>query len=491
MPGTLVGDAELLRPLPCAARPARGRLDRCRGRAGTSVSGGPRPGPGRNDIEQQAPFRRTAGVAIIAVVVLVELALGAAWLQLTTSDDARREADSLSIAFTDVQREFQNLRFLAVTEPRFDTELVETELALLERQLTLAATRLDRPETTAQLRADIEAVLTAADDLRSLQQEDPTDLDTALALATRGQRAAQSAVDRTASQTRELFLADALAAERTATIVVVVGALLLVTGAMLVWAVLLRYQRSFDEAWRVAEARRTALQSSNEQLAALASTRERFVSVLSHELRSPLAVIGAAGETLRHHGQELDDATRAGILESMRRQVARQQRLIDDLLLVAQHANEEPSPDLAPVEVADLFALLHRDESIEGIVVEFHAAPGTTVLADQHHLEQVVDNLVRNAAKYGGDEIRVDATVDDDEVVITVTDNGEGVPEELRATLFEPFTQADSHHGGIGLGLSVAQRLVEANAGTLTYRDADGGGAAFEVRLPRAEVVHA
>ena len=64
---------------------------------------------------EHAPFRRSAGVAIIVVVVLVELALGAAWFQLSSSSAARSEADSLSIAFTDVQRQFQELEFLAVT----------------------------------------------------------------------------------------------------------------------------------------------------------------------------------------------------------------------------------------------------------------------------------------------------------------------------------------------------------------------------------------
>ena len=440
--------------------------------------------------ERQAPFRRSAGVAIIAVVVLVELALGAAWFQLSASDEPRREAESLSNAFTDVQRGFQELRFLAVTEDRFDTELVETELALLDRQLALAAVRIGRPETTPQLASDIETLLTTADELRDLHEADPTDLESALAIAERGQRAAQAATSRTTSQTRDQFLANALAAERTATIVAAVGALLLVTGSVLVWAVLLRYQRSFDEAWRLAEVRRDALQASNEQLAALADTRERFVSVLSHELRSPLAVIGAAGETLQHHGDQLDPDTRAGILASMRRQVARQQRMIDDLLLVAQHA-DDPQPAPSVVHVADLLAAIERDESIEGTHLELDVEPGLTVRADAHHLEQVISNLVRNAEKYGGDRIRVVAARDGDDVVITVVDNGEGVPEELQPTLFEPYTQASTDKGGVGLGLSITRKLVEANAGTVDYRDVDGGGAAFDVRLPSGELQHA
>lgn len=436
---------------------------------------------------EQAPFRRLVGAAIVAVVVLVELALVAAWFELSTSDDARREADSLSIAFTDVQRMFQELRFSAVTEPRFDTETVETQVGLLERQLNVAATRLEDPTTPAQLRTDIEALLLAVDDIRTLQAEDPTNLDGALALAGRGQQTAQAAVDRTSSQTRELYLQDALAAERTATIVAAVGALLLIAGAALVWAVLLRYQRTFDEAWAVAEARREALQATNEQLAALADTRERFVSMLSHELRSPLAVIGAAGETLHHHGDDLDPDTRDGILQSMRRQVARQQRMIDDLLLVAQHANSDPEPEPTTVDLAALFALVRRDETIEGHVAHFDVEPDLLAWSDEHHLEQVLNNLIRNAEKYGGNSIRVRAFADGDQAVITVSDNGEGVPEEARDTLFEPYTQATGSHDGIGLGLSITRRLIEANGGEITYREGDDGGALFEIRLPRAE----
>lgn len=442
------------------------------------------------ELERQAPFRRTAGAAIIAVVVLVEVALGAAWFQLSSTEAPRAEAEGLSSAFTDVQRGFQELAFLAVTEDRFDTETVETELGLLDRQLAIAAARLDRPETTPQLRADIETLLATEDELAQLRETDPTDLDTALAIAERGQRAAIAASTRTSSQTRELFLADALAAERTATIVAAVAGLLLVTGAMLVWAVLLRYQRSFTEAWRLAEMRRDALQASNEQLAALADTRERFVSVLSHELRSPLAIIGAAGETLRHHGDDLDPETRDGILESMHRQVARQQRMIDDLLLVAQHANDDPRPAPSTVHLQDLLAAIQRDESIDGIAIEVDAAPDLRVRADGHHLEQVLSNLVRNAEKYGGNQIRIVATAEDDEVVVRVRDNGDGVPVELQPTIFEPYTQASRQKGGIGLGLSITRKLVEANAGSISYHDGDDGGAVFEVRLPRGAVHH-
>ncbi len=441
-------------------------------------------------VDRQAPFRRTAGVAIIAVVVLVELALAAAWFQLSTSNEPREQAESLSSAFTDVRRGFHELRLLAAIGEPLDSELAEVELGLLSRQLTIAAARLERPETTPQLRADIEGVLEAAAELRQLQAEDPADTERALEIATSGQRAAQAATDRTVSETRELFLEDALAAERTATIVAAVGALLLVSGAVLVWVVLLRYQRSFDEAWELAELRRDALQASNEQLAALADTRERFVSVLSHELRSPLAVIGAAGETLRHHGDELDPDTRNGILESLRRQVARQQRMIDDLLLVAQHANDEPQPAPTVVALADLLAAIQRDESIDGTEIEVDVAPDVRVRADEHHLEQVLSNLVRNAEKYGGDRITITAAPDGADVVVTVTDNGEGVPPELQGTIFEPYTQADTHKGGIGLGLSITRKLVEANAGTITYRDAEGGGAAFDIRLPSAELHH-
>jgi signal transduction histidine kinase len=437
--------------------------------------------------KQQAPFRRVAGVAILVIVLLVELALAAAWVQLSRASEGIERADSLSIAFTDVHRQFQELAFLSVTEPSFDTETVETELAFLQRQLSIAAVRLDDPATTPQLAGDISALLDAADELHEVHSTDPTDMDRALALADRGELASRAAVDRTATITRDMFLADAFAAERTATIVAAVAAVLLVAGAFLVWAVLLRYQRSFDEAWRIAAARQQALQATNEQLAALADTRERFVSVLSHELRSPLAVIGAAGETLHHHGDRLDPETRAGILRSLRRQVARQQRLIDDLLLVARHANTQPDPEPTAVDLDHLFGLLQRDEVLEDVEATFEAAPGAIAWADEHHVEQVVQNLVRNAEKYGGGRVVVAARAEDDQVVVTVTDDGSGVDPALQPTLFEPFTHGvDDTQGGVGLGLSITRQLIEANAGTIEYRDHEDGGAVFEFRLPLA-----
>lgn len=436
---------------------------------------------------ERAPFRRIAGIAIIAVVVVVEVALAAAWVQLRSGRDNLQEADSLSVAFTDTHRQFQELAFLAVTEPRFDTAAVDTEMALLDRQLSVAATRLDHPETPPHLAADIRALMAAYEDLVQLQADGPTDTDAALALAERGQLAARSAVDRTAATTRARFLDDALAAERTATVVAIVAALLLVAGAALVWAVLRHYQRSFDEAWRLARERQRALVATNEQLAALADTRERFVSVLSHELRSPLAVIGAAGETLHHHGDRLDPATRSGILQSLRRQVARQQRMIDDLMLVARHANTDPDPQQGEVDVAALLALVEQDEDLEGVEVAFEVDGQPVARVDEHHLEQVVHNLVRNARKYGGDRLRVTAHAEGDEVVITVEDDGEGVPSELRSSLFEPYTQGEGHgHDGLGLGLSITRQLVEANGGTISYREGELGGAAFDLRLPRA-----
>lgn len=449
------------------------------------MSEGTTTAPARRSVPR-APLRRFVGASIVVVVLVVEVALGAAWFQLRTETDRISEADSLSIAFTDVRRLFQDLRFLAATEERFDTDAVDVELALLDRQLAIAARRLDDPATTPQLAGDIRSLLVATDELRAVSEDDPTDRQAAIDVATAAQLTAQSAVDRTAAMTRDDLIRDALAAERTATVVALVGALLLMAGAALVWAVLGRYQRTFDEAWAVAAERQTALEESNEQLRLLAETRERFISVLSHELRSPLAVIGAAGETLHHHGDELDPATRHHILESLRRQVGRQQRMIDDLLLVARHANLDPEPKPTQVDVAELLRLVDRGDTVGGPHTSFDAEPGTVARVDEHHLEQVIDNLVRNAEKYGGERIEVRARATGDEVVITVADDGPGVPDELRPSLFEPFTQGAEGEDGVGLGLSISRRLVEANGGTITYRDAPGGGALFEIRIPRA-----
>ena len=437
-------------------------------------------------VPHPAPFRRIAGVAIVAVVLLVEVALFAAHAQLTGARDDMAEAEQLLLAFTDVQRGFQELELLAATQPSFAGAEVDTQLALLERQLRIAETHRDDPGSSPALIADVDEVVAGFDTLERIRATAPQDTAQAREVAARTQAVAQAAVDRTTTRVRRLFADDAVAAERTATVVAGVAGLVLVAGAVLVWAVLLRYQRSFDEAWHLATGRREQLELSNARLAALAETRERFVSVLSHELRTPLAVISAVGETLSNHGDQLDPATREGILRSLRRQVGRQQRMIDDLLLVARHANTDPDPQPTRVDLADLLSLVRHDEGLEGMLATFEVAPDTVAWADAHHLEQAIHNLLRNAQKYGGARVLVEARTEGDEVVLVVSDDGEGVPAHARETLFEPFTQGTGDKGGIGLGLSITRQLVEANGGRIDYRDGEGGGAVFELRMPRA-----
>lgn len=431
----------------------------------------------------RSPFRRITGTAVVVVVLVMEVALLAAWANLASTGGDLARAEERLLAFTSLQDGFQEVEFLVATGA--GNAAINTELRLLDRELEATTAWREDPATPTQATADVEAIVATHDELVTERERDPDARDRAQELAARGQATARAAVVRSEDVTREQLLADA-AAERTAAIVAGAAGVLLVAGAGLVWAVLQRYRRSFDEAWQVAARRQEQLEETNARLTALAETRERFVSVLSHELRTPLAVIGAVGETLTHHGDQLDAATREGILRSLRRQVGRQQRMIDDLLLVARHANADPTPEPTAVDVEDLLSLVRHDEGLEGMIATFEVEPGTVAHADPHHLEQVVHNLVRNAEKYGGSRILVEARTVGTEVAITVSDDGDGVPADLQSTLFEPFTQGTAAKGGVGLGLSITRQLIEANGGSITYRDGEQGGAVFELRLPNA-----
>ena len=112
------------------------------------------------------------------------------------------------------------------------------------------------------------------------------------------------------------------------------------------------------------------------------------------------------------------------------------------------------------------------------------------VAADRILIEQVLINLIRNgmeamAASRSGDVVSVHLSEDADHVTLTVEDSGGGIPESLRASLFEAF--ASTKPQGMGMGLKICRSIIELHGGSLTWRDIDGGGTAFVVMLPRAK----
>ena len=221
----------------------------------------------------------------------------------------------------------------------------------------------------------------------------------------------------------------------------------------------------------------------NHMLDRLATTRARqrsFIADAAHELRSPLASMRIQVEV----AQKLGDWQTVG--DDLLTDLDRLSRLVDDLLLLAR-ADERDGRRVArePVEMQSLLTNLAKRYAT--VVVE-PSAESLWVEGEQDALIRIVLNLVDNAVRHARTRVVLQAESDGQEVVVTVTDDGEGIPGPLRERVFDRFTRLDDGRardaGGTGLGLAIVRELVRRHGGTVRLLDARPGVRA-EVRLPR------
>jgi PAS domain S-box-containing protein len=236
-----------------------------------------------------------------------------------------------------------------------------------------------------------------------------------------------------------------------------------------------------------------------EQAAALADLHRRkdeFLAMLGHELRNPLAPITNAVELLRlqkNKGKLQQQA--CAIIE---RQVGQLTRLVDDLLEVSRittgkiHLQQERIALNGIVERAVETTRPLVDQRSHELTVSLSRQP-IWVYADAARLEQVVVNLLTNAAKYtvDGGHLSVAVQQEGNEAVLRVRDTGVGIAPELLPRIFDLFTQAerslDRSQGGLGIGLSLVKRLVEMHGGSVDVSSMLGQGSEFVVHLPRCK----
>jgi PAS domain S-box-containing protein len=224
--------------------------------------------------------------------------------------------------------------------------------------------------------------------------------------------------------------------------------------------------------------------------------RDAFLSLLSHELRTPMTAVYGGATLLQRVGDKLDAATRNDIRADIVSEAERLSRLIDDLLVLTRVEGG--------VEVGHEPALLQHlvgevaSQDIRGVKgrpIEVVADPGLPpVMGDETGIRQVTHNLISNALKYSprasAVEVHVQAGSDDD-VIVRVLDRGPGLSETDAAHVFEPFyrgSETAKTASGVGIGLFVCQRLVEAMGGRIWTRPRDGGGSEFGFALPRFPV---
>jgi len=240
----------------------------------------------------------------------------------------------------------------------------------------------------------------------------------------------------------------------------------------------------------------TELRRSEQALRDANENKDRFLAVLGHELRNPLAPIHTATDIL---GRIVRDDPRATqCIQVIARQARHMAALVEELVDVARITNDLIALDRKPV---DLDAIVQaaveqlrpqaqaRDHAVttqlaEGIVV---------VQGDALRLTQVVTNLLSNAIRYTPVGGRIGITVSRDNAMarIDVEDNGDGIAADLMPDLFVPFVQGqratDREHGGLGIGLALVKRLVDAHGGRIDVAsEGPGRGSRFTIRLPLA-----
>lgn len=224
--------------------------------------------------------------------------------------------------------------------------------------------------------------------------------------------------------------------------------------------------------------------TTNETLAALQASVERqrrFVADASHELRSPIASLRTQLEVGAAHPELLD-------VDGAVADTVRLQELAADLLLLARlDAGEKPGDGRV-----DLAALAHEELSQRtrdrvDVRMELQSAE---VGGSRSQLARVLGNLVNNAQRHARSHVTVATRADGAWAVLEVSDDGEGVPESERDRIFERFVRLDDARtrddGGAGLGLAIARDVALRHGGTLSVREAPGGGALFELRVPGA-----
>jgi len=237
-----------------------------------------------------------------------------------------------------------------------------------------------------------------------------------------------------------------------------------------------------------------AERAAGEELRRLSALRADFVSLVSHELRGPMASVVGCASTLRQRWRTLTPEQRESFLALIDEETTRLAALIGDVL---DTSRVEAGTFTYSFDDVDLAELIEETASVVDLgtddvsVRTSLATPLPPIRGDRERLRQLVMNLLTNAVKYtvDGDEIEVRADASDGVVEVSVTDNGPGISSDDQRLIFEKFGRG-SHVGsstpGAGLGLFIARSIAEAHGGSLRVDSRPGEGATFTVQLPPA-----
>jgi signal transduction histidine kinase len=217
--------------------------------------------------------------------------------------------------------------------------------------------------------------------------------------------------------------------------------------------------------------------------------KNTFLPAVSHDLRTPLSAVLGGTLTLDRDDIDLSQEDARDLVHRIAVNAKKLSRLVTDLLDLDRLASGLLEPQRSSVDVGDMArSLIEESEVLANRGISIEADPGTNRL-DPSKIERIIENLLVNAIRHtpSGTSIWVRVRQTGDGVLLTVDDNGPGIPRELRATIFRPFERGPTpseHDPGTGIGLALVARFAELHGGRAWVEDRPGGGASFNVALP-------
>lgn len=220
-----------------------------------------------------------------------------------------------------------------------------------------------------------------------------------------------------------------------------------------------------------------------QRLRAADSFKTRFLAMVSHDLRTPIAVILGNVRTLQERAGQLQESERAELLDAIARRSEQLQRLVEDLLESSREIELSVAPvDLSALLRAAVSELLQLNPNAE---VELSCPVRLSLVADEQRLRQVIDNLFSNALKHApGAPLAISAGRADELVWLEVSDQGPGMDPALAKRAAEPYVQGAAASSGVGLGLYITRRIVDAHGGRLAITSTPGHGTTVRIELP-------
>lgn len=246
---------------------------------------------------------------------------------------------------------------------------------------------------------------------------------------------------------------------------------------------------------RLVHQKEAELKTANRQLREASRLKDEFLANVTHEFRTPIHGILGLVETLRDgvYGELVGNQERA--IDGIDRSAANLLAMVDDLLELERASSHEIAIRRTNLNLSE--AVMSAREAAEWmrgkkrLSIESEVADDDWyVVADRKLVDHVLKNLMSNAVKFTpeGGHVKISASHEGNEVLFVVEDDGVGIPPESQEVIFEPFRQVDGSseraHGGSGLGLAVAKKMVAALGGELDLESHGGKGTRFEVRLP-------